>query len=149
MIKSTLNRRRFLSTTLAAAAATSLTGMTNVRAENDASAAATDSFKRKIKLGVVGNGGRGSWIAQLFKAHGGYVMHAVADYFPEVAGQCGESLGVDTARRFSTLSGFQRLLASGVEAVALELPPFFFPEYAALAVEMGIHVYMAKPVAAD
>jgi predicted dehydrogenase len=73
----------------------------------------------------------------------------VADYFPEVADQCGEALGVEKSRRFSTLSGFKRLLESGVEAVALEVPPYFFPEYAAAAVEAGLHVYMAKPVAAD
>ena len=144
-----LNRRRFLSTTLAAAAATSLASLTAARAEDVAPVAPREQFKRKIKLGVVGNGGRGSWIAQLFKAHGGYEMHAVADYFPEVSDPCGEALGVDKSRRFSTLSGFKRLLESGVEAVALELPPYFFPGYAKMAVEAGVHVYMAKPVASD
>ncbi|MGO8837324.1 MAG: Gfo/Idh/MocA family protein [Limisphaerales bacterium] len=144
-----LNRRQFLSTTLAAAAATSLAGLTNARAADSAAAAPAEVFKRKIKLGVVGNGGRGSWIAQLFKRHGGYEMHAVADYFPEVADQCGAALGVDKSRRFSTLSSFHRLLESSVEAVALELPPYFFPEYATMAVEAGVHVYMAKPVAPD
>lgn len=149
MANTPLNRRRFLSTALTIAAATSLTGLSNARAADLAPVASSEPFKRKIKLGVVGNGGRGSWIAQLFKAHGGYEMHAVADYFSEVADQCGESLGVNKSRRFSTLSGFKRLLESGVEAVALELPPYFFPEYALTAVAAGLHVYMAKPVAAD
>jgi len=144
-----LNRRQFLSTTLAAAAATSLAGLTSARAAEGEVAAPAEVFQRKIKLGVVGNGGRGSWIARLFKQHGGYELHAVADYFPEVADQCGAALGVDPARRFATLSGIKRLLESGVEAVALELPPYFFPEYATLAVAAGMHVYMAKPVAAD
>ena len=40
---------------------------------------------RKIKIGVVGCGGRGAWIAKLFKQHGGYEFHAVADYFQPVA----------------------------------------------------------------
>jgi predicted dehydrogenase len=31
----------------------------------------------------------------------------------------------------------------------LETPPYFFPEHAAGAVEAGLHVYMAKPVAVD
>lgn len=107
------------------------------------------NYERKIKLGVVGNGGRGGWIAGLFKKHGGYEMHAVADYFQEVADQCGDKLGVDAKRRFSTLSGYKRLFESGVEAVALETPPYFFPEHAKAAVEAGLHVYMAKPVAVD
>ena len=38
---------------------------------------------------------------------------------------------------------------SGIEAVALETPPCFFPEHARAAVESGLHVYMAKPVAVD
>jgi predicted dehydrogenase len=56
---------------------------------------------------------------------------------------------VDKARRLSTLSGFRKLMESGVEAVALETPPCFFPEHARVAVEAGLHVYMAKPVAVD
>jgi predicted dehydrogenase len=54
-----------------------------------------------VKLGVIGNGGRGSWIAGLFQKHGGYEMHAVADYFPEVADKSGEALGVAKNRRYS------------------------------------------------
>ena len=81
----------------------------------------------RIKLGVVGNGGRGAWIAGLFQKHGGYEMHAVADYFPDVVDKCGNALGVPGSRRFSTLSGYKRLIESGIDAVALEVPPYFLP----------------------
>lgn len=104
---------------------------------------------RKIKLGLIGCGGRGSWIGGLFKKHGGFELHAVADYFPEVAKAVGDTLGVEASRRFSTLSGYKRVLESGIEAVALETPPYFFPEYARAAVAAGLHVYLAKPVAVD
>jgi len=50
--------------------------------------------KCQIKLGVVGCGGRGLWIAKLFKAHGGYEMYAVADYFQHVADKCGDASGL-------------------------------------------------------
>ena len=80
---------------------------------------------RKIKLGVVGCGGHGAWIANLFREHGGYEMHAIADYFPDVAEAAGQKLGVERARCFSGLSGYQKLIRSGVEAVALETPPSF------------------------
>lgn len=106
-------------------------------------------YKRKIKLGVVGNGGRGAWLANLFKQHGGYEIYAVADYFQEVADKCGDALGVDKSRRFSTLSGYKKLIESGVEAVAVETPPYFIPEQVRAVVEAGLHVYMAKPVAVD
>ena len=98
---------------------------------------------------MVGCGGRGSWIAGLFKTDGGYEMHAVADYFQDAAGKCGDALGVAKGQRFSGLSGYKNVLESGVEAVALEVPPGFFPEMAAAAVEAGVHVYMAKPIAVD
>jgi len=104
---------------------------------------------RKVKLGIIGNGGRGNWIAGLFQKHGGYAIHAVADYFTEVADQCGEKYGVDKARRFSGLSAYQKLLDSGVEAVAVKSIPCFFPEQVRAAVDAGCHVYLAKPVAVD
>ena len=56
-------------------------------------------------------------------------MHAIADDFPEVAEAVGQNLGVERARCFSGLSGYQKLIRSGVEAVALETPPFFFPQH--------------------
>jgi myo-inositol 2-dehydrogenase/D-chiro-inositol 1-dehydrogenase len=116
---------------------------------SQAGEAPSGQFERKIKLGLIGCGGRGAWIGQLFKRHGGYDIWAVADYFQSVADACGDALGVDKARRFSTLSGYKRVIESGVEAVALEGPPCFFPEQATAAVEAGLHVYMAKPVAVD
>lgn len=145
-----ISRRRFLGGTIAAGASASSFGLLRgVTADAPAPEAKPVEFQRKIKLGVIGNGGRGAWIANLFKRHGGYDMWAVADYFQSVADACGDALGVDKSRRFSTLSGYKRLLESGVEAVALETPPCFFPEHARAAVAAGLHVYMAKPVAVD
>jgi myo-inositol 2-dehydrogenase / D-chiro-inositol 1-dehydrogenase len=145
-----LNRRQFLGGALTvAASARTFTGLTSLAAETAARDSKPPEFQQKIKLGVIGNGGRGAWIAKLFQKHGGYQMHAVADYFQATADKCGDELGVEKARRFSTLSGYKKLMESGVEAVALETPPYFFPEHARAAVEAGLHVYMAKPVAVD
>jgi predicted dehydrogenase len=76
-------------------------------------------------------------------------LHAVADYFPEVVDAYGQSVGVDKARRFSGLSGYRKVIESGIEAIVLEVPPYFLPEQAAAAANAGLHVYMAKPVAVD
>jgi myo-inositol 2-dehydrogenase/D-chiro-inositol 1-dehydrogenase len=138
-----INRRTFIRTSSLAAGASAL-GMRPLKAAD-----AVSERKQKIKLGLVGCGGRGSWIASLFQQHGGFEFHAVADYFQAVADKCGDELGVDRSRRFSTLSGYRRLIESGVEAVALEVPPYFFAQHAQAAVEAGLHVYMAKPIAAD
>lgn len=143
-----LNRRAFLKTTFMAASLTPWLGGTQSDGAEGALTIAA-SGERKIKLGVVGAGGRGCWIANLFKRHGGYELWAIADYFQPVADACGDGLGVDKARRFSGLSGYQKLIESGVEAIALQAPPCFFPEHARAAVDAGLHVYMAKPVAVD
>ena len=136
-------RREFMAGTAMFAASAALSSAAAGRAAESGGA------ERKIKLGVVGCGGRGLWIARLFREHGGYEMHAVADYFPEVADAAGNDLEVDASRRFSGLAGYKRLIDSGVEAVALETPPCFFPEHIQAAVEAGLHVFMAKPVAID
>ncbi len=137
-----IGRREFV----AGAAATTAAMLTPKAAPAQAGDPAN---KRKIKLGVVGCGGRGKWITGLFHKDGGYEIHAVADYFQEVANAAGDTFGVDKTRRFSGLSGFRKLMESGIEAVALETPPCFFPEHAQAAVDAGLHVYMAKPVAVD
>jgi myo-inositol 2-dehydrogenase / D-chiro-inositol 1-dehydrogenase len=103
----------------------------------------------KIKLGVIGCGGRGAWIAGLFAAHGGYEIFAGSDYFADRVEALGAQLSVPQGRLFSGLSGYKRLLDCGVEAVAIETPPYFHPEQAAAAVEKNIHVYLAKPLAVD
>lgn len=141
-----LSRRTFMTGT---AAASVLAAMPVGAAESPAPEAKPPEFTRKIKLGIVGLGGRGSWIANLFKKHGGYEMWAVADYFQEVADRHGDGLGVDKARRFSGLSGCKKLIASGAEAVVIINVPYFHAEQAADAVAAGLHVYMAKPIAVD
>lgn len=113
------------------------------------SPSAPRSYAKKIKLGLIGCGGRGTWISSLFTAHGGFTFGAVADYFPERAARAGAQLGVPAAACFSGLDGYQRLVTSGVEAVVLQTPPYFFPQHAAAALDAGLHIYMAKPVAID
>jgi predicted dehydrogenase len=102
----------------------------------------------KVDLGIIGCGGRGIWIAELFKQHGGYNVVAVADYFQDRVDGCGGKLGVGNARRYTGLSGYRKLLDK-VDAVAIESPPYFHPQQAADAVDAGCHVYVAKPIAVD
>jgi myo-inositol 2-dehydrogenase/D-chiro-inositol 1-dehydrogenase len=102
----------------------------------------------KVNLGIIGCGGRGTWIAELFAQHGGYNVVAAADYFQDRVDNCGGKLGVDKARRYTGLSGYRKLL-NKVDAVAIESPPYFHPQQAADAVDAGCHVYVAKPIAVD
>ncbi|UCF43918.1 MAG: Gfo/Idh/MocA family oxidoreductase [Planctomycetota bacterium] len=103
----------------------------------------------KIKLGIIGCGMRGKWITDLFQKHGKYEIFAAADYFQDRVDELGEQFGVDKSRRYATLSGYKKLLDSGVDAVAIESPPYFHPEQAAAAVDAGVDVMVAKPAAVD
>lgn len=103
----------------------------------------------KIRLGMIGCGMRGKGIGERFVGHGGYEIVAAADYFEDRVDEFGEKFGVLREKRFTGLSGYKKLLESGVDAVAVESPPYFHPEQAAAAIDAGIHAYVAKPVAID
>ena len=143
--KSNFSRRLFIGGSLATSAAVLSAGASLATAQSSKASAP----QRKIKLGVIGLGGRGQWITKLFQQHGGYEIHGVADYFPEVAQGAGNAFGVDKSRQFSGLSGYKKLYGSGIEAVAIEDVPYFYAEQAAAAADAGLHVYMAKPIAVD
>ena len=138
--KDNISRRSFLQKTTAAVAAYTMV--------KPAQVCGTQANSR-IKIGVIGMGWRGSWIADLLDKHPGFEVSAVCDYFQKRADTHGDKLKVPKNRRFSGLMGYQRLLDSGVDAVALETPPYCFPDHATAAVNAGCHVYMAKPVATD
>jgi len=103
----------------------------------------------KIRLGLIGCGMRGKWIADLFAKHGGYEIMAAADYFQDRVDEFGEKFGVAKSHRFPTLSGYKKLLEQDLDAVAIETPPYFHPEQATAAVDAGVHVILAKPIAVD
>ena len=103
----------------------------------------------KVELGLIGCGGRGGWIAQLFAETGLYRFVACADYFQDRVDAVGEKFQIDKARRYTGLSGYKRLLESKLDAVVIETPPYFHPQQAADAVAAGKHVFIAKPIAVD
>ncbi|HEY6553924.1 MAG TPA: Gfo/Idh/MocA family oxidoreductase [Vicinamibacteria bacterium] len=132
------SRRDFLK---AAAIGAPLVVSSGVAQRSDASS--------RITLGVIGNGGRGTWIADLFQKHGGYEIRAAADYFPDRVEAFGAKFQIPADRRYSGLLGYRRLLESDVDAVVIQSPPYFHPGQAQDAVEAGKHVFLAKPIAVD
>jgi len=143
------NRRSFLKRSAAVAASAAWADAVSGFAAEPSAPAPKTEISRKIKLGLIGCGGRGPWLADFFQKHGGYQIHAVADYFPDRAEGAGNRFQVDKARRFSGLDAYKRLLGSGVEAVAVVNVPRFHAEHAYAAIEAGCHVFGAKPAAID
>jgi predicted dehydrogenase len=134
-----MTRRAFLASTAVATAFTVLKPPTVYSAEANG----------QLAIGLIGCGGRGSWIADLFAASGKYRLVACADYFQDRVDAAGEKFQIPADRRYTGLSGYRRLLDSKLDAVVIETPPYFHPRQASDAVDAGKHVYLAKPIAVD
>jgi myo-inositol 2-dehydrogenase / D-chiro-inositol 1-dehydrogenase len=102
-----------------------------------------------LDIGLIGCGGRGGWIANLFAQTGKYRFVACADYFQDRADAVGDKFKIERSSRYTGLSGYKRLLESKLDAVVIETPPYFHPQQAADAVDAGKHVFLAKPIAVD
>lgn len=135
-----LTRRRFLAGTGAAVASASLLQPASMRGADAG---------EKVRIGLIGCGGRGRWITNLFQNHGGYEVAAVYDYFADRADEAGDQFKVPAGMRFDGLHGYLRLLEQPVDAIVIISPPYFHPDQAAAGVEAGKHVYLAKPIAVD
>jgi predicted dehydrogenase len=103
----------------------------------------------KLQIGLIGCGGRGSWIADLFAANGNYQLAACSDYFKDKADAVGSKFNIPASHRFTGLNGYKRLLEHELDAVVIETPPYFHPAQATDAVAAAKHVYLAKPIAVD
>src|ERR1035438_5415032 len=95
-----------------------------------------------LEIGLIGCGGRGSWIAKLFTDTGKYRLVACADYFQDKADAVGNAHKIDPSRRYTGLSAYQRLLEGKLDAVVIETPPYFHPEHAAAALDAGQYAIM-------
>ena len=113
----------------------------------------------RIKLGLIGAGGRGAGAAchAMNTDKCQVELHAIADAFPdrldETLQVCKEEheekVFVPAERQFVGLDGYQKVLASDVDMVILATPPGFRPQHFEAAIEAGKHVFMEKPVAVD
>lgn len=135
-----MNRRKFLQTAGAASLAFTIINPELVKGAEANS---------KINIGIIGCGGRGQWITDLFQKDGRYNVVAVSDYFQDRVDSAGKRFNIPENNRFSGLSGYKKLLELKLDAVVIETPPYFHPEQAAAAVDAGKHVYIAKPIAVD
>jgi len=140
MTKTTLSRRQFLAASVLAAATSTIVKATSV-VGSDANSV--------LEIGLIGCGGRGDWITGVFAQNKNYRLVAVADYFQDRVDAVGSKCNVPADRRYSTLSGYKRLLDSKLDVAVIETPPSFHPEQAAAAVEANKHVFLSKPIAVD
>lgn len=109
---------------------------------------------RKLKIGLVGCGGRGRGaIGNLIEAApiaGAEIeVVAVSDVFAAATERAGEMFGVAAERRFHGFDAYRKVIEQPVDIVVLATPPNFRPAHFEAAVEAGRHCFIEKPVAVD
>lgn len=134
------SRREFM-----VASGASVGGVLLVQPRTALGAAANET----LEVGIVGCGSRGIWLGDLFQSESASKVVAVHDIFHDRADEAGERLNVPADRRYTGLDGYNELIASGVDAVAIISPPYFHPEQFVATVDSGTHAYLAKPIAVD
>ncbi|XZE56389.1 Gfo/Idh/MocA family protein [Planctomycetaceae bacterium SH139] len=146
-------RRNFLKTGAIAGSSLLATGSIVGRAH-----AASDA---KIRVGVIGCGGRGSGaMRNALEANPNVVIVALADLFPEQ--MTGVLKGMARDKKFgdrflateeNCYSGFdchtQLLAGTEVDVVLLTAPPHYRPDHLEAAIDAGKHVFCEKPIATD
>ena len=117
------------------------------------------SNEKKIKLALIGCGGRGTGAAvQALRADAGVELVAMADAFPdqienslkaiseELDGE--RRIKVKEKNRYSGFNAYQKAIDLA-DVVILTTPPGFRPLHFEYAVNNDKHIFMEKPVATD
>lgn len=123
-----------------------------------ASMADSINLNTKIKVGLIGCGGRGvGALMQAMSADPNVIVTALADVFPEQLEQGlklalkKDSTRVDVPieRQFLGFESYKKLIDTDVDIVLLCSPPNFRPDHIEYAVSKGKHIFCEKPVAID
>ncbi|MEO8351359.1 MAG: Gfo/Idh/MocA family oxidoreductase [Chthoniobacteraceae bacterium] len=112
---------------------------------------------KKLKIALVGCGGRGSGAAnQALTADSNCMLSAVADVVESQAdnalknlkSQHPDKVGEDV-EKFIGLDAIDKVCATDVDVVILTTPPGFRPEHFEKVVKAGKHCFCEKPIATD
>lgn len=148
----TTSRREFLQTTAGAgAAAAALMATGNYAYAQGA---------QKLKIGLVGCGGRGTGAAvQALTADPENYLVAMGDVSREQLDKSlaaiktedgvGKQAKVTAAMSFVGLDAYRKVIESDVDVVLLASPPGFRPREIKTAVEAGKHIFAEKPMGTD
>jgi predicted dehydrogenase len=142
--------KRSATTTIAAAGVAALAGV----GSNFAFAQGSD----KLRIGLVGCGGRGTGAAQdSLSSNDNVELVAMGDLFPDrlessrqrLREKLADKVKVSDDHCHTGFDAYHKVIDSGVDLVIFATPPAFRPIHIAAAVEAGKHVFAEKPIATD
>ncbi|CAM3032550.1 Gfo/Idh/MocA family protein [Rariglobus hedericola] len=98
----------------------------------------------KLKIGVIGSGGRGGILAAIaHRSRQGARVVAVCDINPATLARNRADFGPD----IFTTADYRHLLERNLDAVIIATPDFLHEEQAVAALKRGLAVYLEKPMA--
>jgi predicted dehydrogenase len=104
-----------------------------------------------VRLGLLGCGGRGTWVAASFVQNTAARVTALADLFPDKLESARPKFpDASPGQLFHGPEAYRQIAASdAVDAIVVATPPYYHPLHLEAVVEAGKHVYLEKPVAVD
>ena len=112
----------------------------------------------KIRVGVVGCGGRGTGAAMdIVNSADGVEIVAMGELFEDrldkslakLSREVDDKVTVTKDTSFTGFDAYEKVIACDVDVVILATPPHFRPAHLKAAIDAGKHVFMEKPVAVD
>ena len=143
-----ISRRDFMKASAAVGAAAMFSGREKLFAQG------TD----KIRIGLIGCGGRGTGAAKdCVRSSENVEIVAMGDLFrnrlegslEDLKNEVGEQVSVTEEMMFEGFDAYKQVIATDIDMVILGTPPHFRPEHLKAAVEADKHIFMEKPVAVD
>jgi len=133
-------------------------GAVSLAAASSLSSRAFAAGSDKIRLGLIGCGGRGTYdSSNCLKAAPNVELVAMGDVFRDRLDGCRNTLSHNMPDKvkvtddtcFVGWDAHKKVIAADVDLVILTTPPHFRPMQLKAAIEAGRHVFMEKPVAVD
>ena len=111
-----------------------------------ASVVAGTAANSAVKVGLIGSGNRGTYVAAEMAKNTPARIVALCDLFPEKMEQAKTKIGTSDPKMYKDL---RDLLASDVDAVIIATAVFLQAEHFEAAVKSGKHIYIEKPASVD